>query len=209
MPLPDDSELLLRKAAQGDRESCGALLNKHRDRLVRMVALRLDQRLRGRLDPSDVVQEACLEATARLPEYLAKPDVPFFLWLRFLTGQRVSILHRHHLGAHMRAAGKEVPLELLGAPATTSAALANCLAANDPRPSEIAMQGETRRIYQAVLDSLDPIDREVLALRHVEQLSNVETAKVLNLKESAASKRYIRAIERLREALDEGSGVSP
>ncbi len=209
LPLPDDSELLLRQAAQCYRESFGALLNKHRDRLVRMVSLRLDHRLRGRLDPSDVVQEACLEATARLQEYLAKPDIPFFLWLRFLTGQRVSILHRHHLGVHMRAAGREVPIDLLGAPATTSAALADCLAGHDPRPSEVAVHAETKRIYERVLESLDPIDREVLALRHVEQLSNVETAKVLNLKESAASKRYIRAIERLREALDESAGAAP
>lgn len=208
-PLPDDSDLLLQQAAQGDRESCGALMNKHRDRLVRMVSLRLDHRLRGRLDPSDVVQEACLEATARLQEYLAKPDISFFLWLRFLTGQRVSILHRHHLGVHMRAAGREVPLDLLGAPATTSAALADCLAAHDPRPSEIAVQAETRRIYQSVIDSLDPMDREVLALRHVEQLSNVETAKVLNIQESAASKRYLRAIERLRDALDTNDGSMP
>lgn len=207
-PTFDESELLLRRAAEGDQQSCGELLNKHRDRLVRMVSLRLDRRLRGRLDPSDVVQEACLEATARLQEYLAKPDVSFFLWLRYLTGQRVSILHRQHLGVQMRDAGREVAMGDLGAPATTSAALADCLAANEPRPSEVAVQAETRRIYQQVLDTLDPIDREVLALRHVEQLSNVETARVLNLQTSAASKRYLRAIERLREALDKSAGAA-
>lgn len=197
-----DADALLKRAAIGDREAWGALLSLHRDRLVRMIAVRLDDRLRGRIDASDVIQEAYLEASQRLKEYVDRPEVPFFIWLRALTGQRLAILHRHHLGTRMRAAALEVPLQ--GAtPETSSAALANCLAGDDTRPSEAAVKAETRQRYEIALNSLDPMDREVLALRHYEQLTNVEAAQALGIEESAASKRYIRAVARLRDALDD------
>jgi RNA polymerase sigma-70 factor (ECF subfamily) len=199
-PNPRDNAVetaLLRQAAAGDRSSWGELLARHRDRLVRMVAVRLDGRLRGRLDPSDVIQEAYLEASARLPEYVARSDLPFFLWLRLLAGQKLAFLHRHHLGVHMRDAGREVPLE----PPTTSAGMAECLAGRDPRPSEVAVGAELQRRYEAAIDGLEPLDREILSLRHCEQLTNAEAARVLGLNESAASKRYVRALEKLREVM--------
>ena len=196
------TEKLLRRAAQGDRESWGELLVRHRDRLRRMVAVRLDPRLQGRLDPSDVVQEACLEASVRLPEYLDRSDLPFFLWLRLLTGQKLVSLHRYHLGARMRNAGLELPLDPGGESANSSVALIAHLMGPDPRPSQIAVRAEMQLRFQAVFDGMDPLDREVLALRHLEQLTNTEAARVLNLQESAASKRYTRAIRRLKEALD-------
>src|SRR5205085_11357598 len=96
---------LLRRAAAGDQQGWGELLTRHRGRLRRMVTVRLDPRLQGRIDPSDVLQEACLEASARLGEYLREPRMPFFLWLRFLTGQQLLALHRHHLGFQVRNAG--------------------------------------------------------------------------------------------------------
>src|SRR5438067_12822901 len=100
-------DALLQRAAQGDQQGWGDLLEQHRDRLRRMVALRLDRRLQGRVDPSDVIQEACLDAARRLPEYHKNPTMPFFLWLRFLTGQRLLDEHRKHLGAAARDAGRE------------------------------------------------------------------------------------------------------
>src|SRR5262249_40071997 len=105
-----ETDRLLQQAVQGDAQQWGALLERHRKRLRRMVTLRLDQRLQGRLDASDVIQEAFLEASERLPDYLRQPTMPFFLWLRFLTGQKVLQLHRQHLGTHMRDAGREVSL---------------------------------------------------------------------------------------------------
>src|SRR5439155_13740395 len=105
-----ETDKLLHCAAQGDKERWGDLLARHRDRLRRMVAFRLDHRLQGRIDPSDVIQEAYLEASARLREYLQNPAMPFFLWLRFLTGQKLLALHRHHLRAGKRDAGREIPL---------------------------------------------------------------------------------------------------
>lgn len=203
-----DLETLLTRAAAGDRVSWGALLDVHRERLRRMVALRMDHRLQGRLDPSDVIQESYLEASQRLPEYLNHPVLPFYLWLRLITGQRLAILHRHHFGAKMRAIGREVQIDFGGVPAASSIALAGQFAGREPRPSEVAVHDELRLRIQTLLEQLDPMDREILALRHYEQLSNVEAAKVLELQESAASKRYLRAIQRLKEVMTDEFGAT-
>ena len=197
---------LLRRAAQGDQAAWGALLVRSRDRLRRMVALRLDRRLQGRVDPSDIIQEACIDASARLAEYARQPDMPFFLWLRFLTGQRLVRVHRQHLGAEMRDVAREVSLYRGALPAATSAALAAQLLGRATRPSEAAVRAERSIRLQEALNSMDPLDREVLALRHFEQLSNAEAARVLGLQESAAAKRYVRALKRLRVILDARPG---
>jgi RNA polymerase sigma-70 factor (ECF subfamily) len=201
MEPPPETDELLRRAAVGDYEGWGDLLARHRERLRRMVALRLDQRLQGRIDASDVIQEACVDAFSRLPEYLQNPTMPFFLWLRFLTGQKLLELHRHHLGTHMRDAGREVSLYRGALPEASSAALAAQLLGRDTRPSQAAVRAEMKIRLQEALNSMEPLDREVLALRHFEHLNNAETAKVLDIQESAASKRYLRALQRLKEIL--------
>jgi len=209
MQNDDETTRLIDHAARGDQEAWGQLLARHRDRLRRMVALRLDRRLQGRVDASDVIQEASLEAVRRLPEYLENPTMPFFLWLRFLTGQRLLEQHRIHLGAQARDAGREIALYHGALPETTSAALAAHLLGHLTSPSAAAIRAERRIRMQEVLNTLDPIDREVLALRHYEQLSNAEVAAVLGLDKSAASKRYARALVRLKEilaALPDGLG---
>ena len=197
---------LLRRAAQGDQAAWGALLVRSRGRLRRMVALRLDRRLQGRVDPSDIIQEAYIDASARLADYARQPDMPFFLWLRFLTGQRLLRVHRQHLGAEMRDVAREVSLYRGALPAATSAALAAQLLGRDTRPSEAAVRAERSIRLQEALNSMDPLDREVLALRHFEQLTNGEAARVLGLQESAAAKRYVRALTRLRLILDARPG---
>jgi RNA polymerase sigma-70 factor, ECF subfamily len=180
----------------------GAFLSTHRDRLRRMVALRLDHRLRGRIDPSDVIQEAFLEATGRRAEYERQSDpMPPFLWLRFLALQQLQLVHRRQLGTRARDAGREVSIHAGAYPAATSAALAAQLLGRDTRASEAAIRAERKRRLQEVLDGMDPIDREVLVLRHFEQLSNGECARVLGLSESAATKRYLRALRRLKDIL--------
>jgi RNA polymerase sigma-70 factor, ECF subfamily len=197
---------LLEQAAQGDQRGLGTLLARHRDRLERMVALRLDRRLQGRIDASDVIQEAYLEASVRLSEYLRDPTTPFFLWLRFLTGQKLVTLHRHHLGVQMRDAGQEVAFCGGPLPEASSAALAAQLLGHDTRPSEAAVRAELRIQVQEGLNSMDPLDREVLALRHFEHLSRAEIAQVLGVTEGAAGKRYIRALERLKRILGRSPG---
>lgn len=166
-----------------------------------MVALRLDRRLQGRVDPSDVIQEAQLEAARRLPEYHANPALPFFLWLRLITGQKLAQVHRHHLGVKMRDAVREVSLYREHMPEATSAALADHLLGRLTDPPSAAVRAEVKVRLQEALNSMDPHDREVLTLRHFEQLSTAETAAELGVTEEAAKKRHIRAVRRLREIL--------
>ena len=198
---------LLRRAAQGDQAAWGALLVRSRGRLRRMVALRLDRRLHGRIDPSDIIQEAYIDASARLAEYARQPDMPFFLWLRFLTGQRLLRVHRQHLGAEMRDVAREVSLYRGALPAATSAALAAQLLGRDTRPSEAAVRAERSIRLQEALNSMEPLDREVLALRHFEQLNNGEVAATLGINESTASSRYLRALKRLKDEVQNIPGL--
>jgi RNA polymerase sigma-70 factor (ECF subfamily) len=194
-------------AIGGDRANWGDFLSAHRDRLRRMVTIRLDERLRGRIDPSDVIQEAFLEATERQPEYVRQANtMPPFLWLRFLTLQRLQLVHRQQLGTRSRDAGRDISIHAGVSPAASSAALAAQLLGRDTRASEIAIRGERKRQLQQSLDQMDPIDREVLVLRHFEQLSNGECARVLNLSESASTKRYLRALARLKDILSARAG---
>lgn len=206
-----ETNALLERAAGGDRKVLGQLLERDRERLRRMVALRLDRRLNGRVDPSDVIQEAQLEAAERLAEYLRNPTMPFFLWLRLITGQRLLTLHRRHLGAQARDAGREVSLDRPGLPQATSAALAARLLGRATSPSVAAVRAEMKTRLRDALDTMDPIDREVLTLRHFEQLTTAETAQELGISEEAAKKRHIRALKRLKEvliSLPGGPGVS-
>jgi RNA polymerase sigma-70 factor (ECF subfamily) len=201
--MDDSSKMneLPRHEVPEDPKRFGAMLEDLRPRLRRMVALRLDPRLHGRIDPSDVIQDTYLEASARLAEYVQKPTMPFFLWLRFLAGQKLVTLHRHHLGRQMRDADREVSLYRGRLPETSSAALAAHLLGRETRPSEVAVRAELKIRLQEALNTMDPLDREVLALRHFEQLSLAETAEVLKLTESGASRRHLRALKRLKEIL--------
>jgi RNA polymerase sigma-70 factor (ECF subfamily) len=196
-----ETNRLLRRVADGDRESWGALLTRHQARLRRLVAFRMDPRLQGRIDAADVVQEVYLAAWKHLDDYLRQPPMPFFLWLRGIAGNKLLELHRHHLGTPMRDARREVSLYRGPLPEATSAALAAQLLGRYTRPSEAAMRAEAKLRLQEALNSMEPIDREVLALRHFEHLTTAEAAQVLGIKEAAAGKRYLRALERLREVL--------
>lgn len=207
--MTDDSSetnRLLRSAAEGDERAWGRVLTRHAGRLHRVVAFRLDRRLQGRIDASDVIQEVCLEALDHLADYLRRPEVPFFLWLRGVTANKLRELHRHHLGTEMRDAAREVAIDRAPAGEDTSAALAAQISAGGTRPSEAAAQLERQAQLQRALDSMDPLDREVLALRHFEHLSNAEAAQVIGIKEAAAGKRYLRALKRLKEILATSPG---
>jgi RNA polymerase sigma-70 factor, ECF subfamily len=198
---PSDIEDLVKRAASGDPGSWAELMKRYRSRLRRMVSFRLDPRLQGRLDPSDVVQDVCLEAWQHLGSYEKQPDAPFFLWLRAVAGHKLADLHRHHITARMRDARREVSLDHGSLRVATSAALAAQLLGHSTRPSEAAVRAERKVQLQTALDAMDPIDREVLALRHFEQLTVSETARVLDIKVKAAGMRYVRALRRLKEIL--------
>jgi RNA polymerase sigma-70 factor (ECF subfamily) len=196
-----DFDDLLQRVQRGDERALVALFTRYRDRLRRMVRLRLDRRLQGRIDPSDVLQDAYLDVARRAGEYIADPSIPVFLWLRLITGQRLKALHRQHLGAQMRDAGREVSLHRDALPHTTSASLAALLLGRFTSPTQAAQRAEMQIRLQEVINAMDPLDREVLTLRHFEELSNVETAQVLGIQKSAASNRYLRAVKRLKDTL--------
>jgi RNA polymerase sigma-70 factor (ECF subfamily) len=192
---------LIERARAGDQEALNEIFSRHRQRLRRMVEMRLDTRLQARIDASDVIQDAYLEATGKLDEYLRDPKLPLFLWLRLVVGERLMNLHRHHLGTQMRDAGREVSLYRGALPAASSAALAAQLLGKHTSPTQAVVRAERMLRLQEALNSLDPIDREVLSLRHFEELNRKETAQVLGIEEGAAAKRYIRALKRLKDIL--------
>lgn len=192
---------LLERAAQGDPTALDELFSRYRKRLKRMVRLRLNRQLQGRLDESDIVQEAYLETARQLPKYLQNRPLPFFLWLRLVTGAKIIDAHRRHLGAQRRDAVQEVSLHRGAMPAASSASLAAQLLGRLTSPSQAAIKAEKRIQVQTILNSMHPLDREVLALRHFEQLSNGEVAQSLGISESTASSRYLRALKRLKDAI--------
>jgi RNA polymerase sigma-70 factor (ECF subfamily) len=192
---------LLDQVRKGDSSALGSLLEGQRARLERMLALRIDGRLRGRVDPADVIQDAFLEVSLRVEDYLREPSMPFYLWVRFIAVQRLHAVYREHLGAQKRDARREVALAEPFYPEATSEALAAQLIGKASTPSQTVARAELRTRLRETLESMDPADREVIALRHFEQLGNAETAQVLGIDESAASKRYVRAMRRLRDLL--------
>jgi RNA polymerase sigma-70 factor (ECF subfamily) len=202
-----ESAELLERAAGGNAQALGDLFTRHQARLRRMVQLRMDPRLHRRLDPSDVLQEAYLELSRSLAAYLRNPSLPFFLWLRLLTGRKLLALHRHHLGTRQRAAGREVPLDRDALPQADSENLALQLLDHFTTPSQAAIRAELQARVQEALAQMEPLDREMLALRHFEQLTNAESAQILGLSEAAASKRFLRAVKRLKQILTAVPGI--
>jgi RNA polymerase sigma-70 factor, ECF subfamily len=188
-----DPEALLARLSNGDRSAFGPLFELHRERLHRMVHFRLDPRLQGRVDADDVLQEVFIEAEKRL-QFWSPEQGPFHVWLRLVVEQTMIDLHRHHLGAKMRNAARErMPAHSQG--------LSGFFVGKLTSPSAAAMRAELRVQLEQALDSMDEIDREVLVLRHFEELSNKETAEILGIQENAASNRYVRALGRLKGLL--------
>jgi RNA polymerase sigma-70 factor, ECF subfamily len=194
------ADILVEAARNGDEAALADLVDRHRDRLERMVRLRMDRRLQGRVDPADIVQDAYLALRGKFPQYSADPRLPFFLWLRLEVGQKLVDVHRFHLGAQMRDAGQEVSLHVGALPPVTSLSLAEQLLGKLTPASHAAMRVELKLRVQEALNGMDGHDREVLVLRHFEELSNAEAAQVLGIKPSAAVNRYMRALKRLKDA---------
>jgi RNA polymerase sigma-70 factor (ECF subfamily) len=203
-----DLDQLTERLRAGDAAAAGELFAAYRDRLKKMVRLRLDHRLRRRIDDSDVLQEAFLDIRKKADEFAAR-GMPAYLWMRLITAERLLVLHRHHLGAQMRDAGQEVSIHRGGPLAATTHSLANLLLGRLTSPTQAAIRAERQLRLQEALNGMHPIDREILALRHFEELSNAESAAVLGLTKQAASNRYIRALKRLKEILSALPGLDP
>lgn len=205
---PRSNDELLHLAKSGDREALAELFGGFRERLRRMIRLRLDPRLQGRIDSSDVLQETYLDVCKLLADYENYPDMSFFLWLRLVATQKLAQLHRFHLGTQKRDAGKEISLHRGAFPQASSVSLAAQLLGRLTTASQAFDRAESKIKLQKTLAEMDAVDREVLALRHFEYLSNSETAQVLGISKNAASNRYIRAIKRLKEIVASIPGLN-
>jgi RNA polymerase sigma-70 factor (ECF subfamily) len=186
---------------QGDSSALAEVFSRHRERLGRLVSFRLSTRIAGRIDVEDVLQESYLQAAARVQHYLDKPAGSLYVWIRLMVLQTLTDLHRAHLGAQARDAKREVSLHAGGPLDSTSHSLTNCLLGRLTSPSQAAVRAEMAMRLQEALELMPAVDREVLALRHFEELSNQETAEVLGIEPRAASARYVKALERLKNIM--------
>lgn len=204
----DPALALVADARRGDARALAELFRAHEPRLARLVELRLDARLRQRLDPADVVQDVWVEVVRRFEEWRGQAELPFHLWLRLIAIQALVAAQRRHLSAHMRDAMREAPQRATLSSASASS-MADAFVDSATSPTQAAVREELRRSVCAALEGLDEIDREVVAMRHFEGLTNDETAKELGIEPSAASMRFLRALVRLRPALKAlGAGAS-
>ena len=206
--METESTEIIERLRRGDQQAMVDLWGQHRERLLRLVKLRMDRRMQGRVDAEDVLQEAFVDFASRVDEYAAAPSMPFYLWLRYLTGQRLQLMHRHHLGTMMRDAGREVSIHRGPMPQATSICLAAQLLGRFTSVTQAVQRAEMQVMLQEAINGMDELDREILALRHFEELSNAETAQVLGIKRSTASSRHLRAIKRLKEILQGSPGFS-
>ena len=198
-PSPD-TDHLLEAVRRGDSAARGQLLERHRPKLRRMVAVRIDRRLAARVDPSDVVQEAMALAAARLDEYVRDRPLPFYPWLRRIVSDRLADASRRHLHAGRRSVGREEPP---GLPGESVVALAERLLAANSGPSARLRRREQRDRVRAALEVLPERDRDVLVLRYLEDLSTAEAAAVMGVREGAVKMQLLRALQRLRDVLGE------
>ncbi len=206
-PNADRTEQLLAGAREGDADAVNHLMDRHRDALARMVQMRLDQKIRGRVDVSDVVQDVLVEANRRLQDYLADPAMPFHLWLRHIARDRIIDAHRRHRVSSKRSVDREQRLVLPAGDRSTIQLVADLCDRELTPAAAVAQQEMARRVEEAI-SRLPDQDCEIMVMRHYEQLSNQEVAQALGLSEPAASMRYLRAVRRLRAMLTEPSDAA-
>jgi RNA polymerase sigma-70 factor, ECF subfamily len=203
-----DSNELAERLKRGDREALSLLFSRQWNRLWQIVDFRMDRRLLGRVDPDDVLQEAYLAAASRLEHYRDEQAFSPLIWVRMILLQTLTDIHRHHLGTQMRDAGREIDVHGCRYPQTTAVSLAALLAGDLTSPSQAAVRSEMLERVEQAIGVMDPLDREVLALRHFEELGNKEVAEVLQIQEKAASIRYVRALKRLKAIVAQLPGFS-
>jgi RNA polymerase sigma-70 factor (ECF subfamily) len=194
-PRDPDTEDLIARASGGDPSACQQLLARHRDRLRRMVAVRLDRRLAARLDPSDVVQEALLEAAQKLAGYLRERPLPLYPWLRRIAWEHLLKMHQRHITAQKRSTREQQDGPGLADGSVLE--LAQRLVAPGTSPSNRLLREELRQRMRAALARLPDSDREILVMRYLEQLTMSDIAAVLGISEGAVKMRHTRALQRL------------
>lgn len=202
-PDASETQALLADAGRGDAAAVNRLLEKHRETLRRLVQVRLDRAIARRVDASDIVQDVLIEANTRLADFLADPRMPFHLWLRHLAKDRIIEMHRRHRGAQRRSLDRE---QAVGNPQygdRSSLDLAQMLVDNELTPAAANIRRELEQRFLTAVEQLDDDDREIILMRHFEQLGNSEAAEALGLSPAAAGMRHLRALRKLRSILGE------
>lgn len=197
---PEEQELVNR-IIRGDQQALAEMFLRFRPSLWRMVNFRLHPQLQGRVDVDDVLQEAWIKAMGQIDHFLTDASRSCFVWFRMIVSQTLVDLHRRHLGAAKRSAAKEFSIHSGWSPESTSYSIAFHLLGSMTSPSYAALRAELSKQLDTALQGMSEIDREVLALRHFEELTNSETAQVLEMSEQATSARYVRALSRLKQVL--------
>lgn len=192
---------LLANARLGDRAAVNRLLERHRNSLRKLIQLRLDRKIAQRVDASDVVQDVLLEANTRLQDYLADPRLPFHLWLRQLAKDRMIDMYRRHRGAQRRSLDREQSMTAPQFSDQSGLDLMGQLADQELTPAAASIRKELEARFVLALDQLEEEDREIVMMRHFEQLGNSEVAEVLGLSAAAAGMRHLRALRKLRAIL--------
>lgn len=213
-PNSDETMELVGRVRQGESVAENDLLNRHRDALLRLIDMRLDRRIRSRVDPADVLQDVLMSAHKRLQEYLDNPEVPFFIWLRSLAHDRIIDAHRRHRASAKRSVDRERALSFAATNDKSTVLLSNELAATGHTPGTAATLNEFRAKFESALEELSDTDREVIIMRHYEHLTNQEVALALELTEHAASMRYVRALRKVgthlrRDGFEPPDGETP
>jgi len=202
-PEQDKTMELLEAARQGNDDAVNQLIDRHRNALRHLVRMRLDRKIQRRVDVSDVVQDVLIEANRRLKTYLENPAMPFHLWIRHIARDRIIDAHRRHRGSAKRSVDREQPMVIPGGFDQSSIILASQLVDREKTPAAKTMEKELARRVEDAITDLDDVDAEVIVMRHYEQLTNQEIAQALNLTEPAASMRYLRAVRRLRDLIQQ------
>ena len=198
---------LEQRAKSGDTAALAELFERSRERLRKMIDLRMDERVSQRVDPSDVLQEAYVDLADQLANYVKDPKLPFFIWMRRITGLRLAKVHREHLDVAKRDIGREVSLHRGPLPQVTSFALASRLVGNVTAPEDRAIRAERQLKLEEVINTMAEDDREIIALRHFEQMTTQEVAAALEITEAAAGMRYLRAVRRLQKEVKDVQGL--
>jgi RNA polymerase sigma-70 factor (ECF subfamily) len=208
-PESPKTEQLMAEAKAGDKSAVNQLMDRHRNSLDRLIRMRLDKKIQNRIGVSDVVQDVLIEANRRLPRYLESPAMPFHLWVRQIARDRIIDAHRRHRVSAKRSVDREQRMVVPRGCDQSSIHLASLLGDSRLTPAAAAMQKEMARKVEASISLLDDKDSEIIVMRHYEHLTNQEISRLLDLSEPAASMRYLRAIRRLREVMQNSDPTIP
>jgi RNA polymerase sigma-70 factor (ECF subfamily) len=202
-PEGDETQNLLAEVRDGDAEAVNSLINRHRDAVHRLVRMRIDQAIAARVDASDVVQDVMLEASQRLGDYLQDPVMPFHLWLRQLAKDRLIDMHRRHRAAKKRSVDREQAVTSLAHDDQSAADLAQLLEDAELTPAAATVRREMEQRFLEAVNQLSDSDREIIMMRHFEHLSSAEVAQALEMRTAAAGMRYLRALRKLTDVLQD------